>query len=173
MFKFQVYNKTNDSLFKFKYFMTTHTQNRGFTLIELLVVIAIIGILASVVLASLNTARNKGADAAAKGAMSQLRAQAELFYDTGNTYAGFCTASSTTPILNNAKTNSNVPASTLGTAYATAGSLALVTCHDILGGYAAEVPLRGSTGTQNFCVDSTGAAMVTATPLGASDIICN
>ena len=58
---------------------------KGFTLIELLVVVAIIGILASVVLASLNTARAKGADAAAKSDLSNLKEQAAIYYDsTGN-----------------------------------------------------------------------------------------
>jgi prepilin-type N-terminal cleavage/methylation domain-containing protein len=57
------------------------TTNKGFTLIELLVVIAIIGILSSVVLASLNTARNKGADAAIKSQLAGLRAQAEILWD--------------------------------------------------------------------------------------------
>lgn len=67
--------------------LSTTSGHRGFTLIELLVVIAIIGILSAVVLASLNTARNKGADAAVKSNLQTVQTQAELFYDNnGNKY---------------------------------------------------------------------------------------
>lgn len=59
---------------------------RGFTLIELLVVIAIIGILSSVVLASLNSARQKGRDARRIADVKQLQLALELYYDSENEY---------------------------------------------------------------------------------------
>ena len=62
-------------------------SKRGFTLIELLVVIAIIGILASVVLASLNSARTKGRDAAIQSEMNQYRLLLELEYSDTGSYA--------------------------------------------------------------------------------------
>ena len=58
----------------------------GFTLIELLVVIAIIGILASVVLASLNTARQKGRDARRIADLKQIQIALELYFDNNRAY---------------------------------------------------------------------------------------
>lgn len=62
------------------------TRSRGFTLIELLVVIAIIGLLSSVVLASLNSARQKGRDARRIADIKQLQTALELYYDQNGTY---------------------------------------------------------------------------------------
>jgi len=61
-------------------------QERGFTLIELLVVISIIGLLSSVVLASLNSARGKARDAKRQGDLRSMHTALELFYDSNKRY---------------------------------------------------------------------------------------
>lgn len=59
---------------------------KGFTLIELLVVIAIIGILASIVLASLNSARIKSRDARRVADIKQIQLALELYFDANGSY---------------------------------------------------------------------------------------
>lgn len=77
----------------------THKKTKsGFTLIELLVVIAIIGILSTIVLASLSGARKKSRDVRRVTDIKQIQVALELYFDGGNreTYpAGVGTCSAT------------------------------------------------------------------------------
>lgn len=149
---------------------------RGFTLIELLVVIAIIGILAAVVLASLNDARDSGQDASIKQSIGNARSQAELIYNQNNfSYASVCTAGNSIDRLmvaaanNRAETTTKTAVMAIGTASVDTA----VTCHSTAVGYAVIAPLNVTTGGAAWCVDSTGfAGAVAATALTANDITC-
>jgi prepilin-type N-terminal cleavage/methylation domain-containing protein len=130
---------------------------KGFTLIELLVVVAIIGILASVVLASLSTARTKGKDAAAEAEISSIRAQNEIF------------ASSASGGYGTAETITNASASDAVSACGQAQTIALLsaintntgstaTCAVGVNGatWVAWSKLSSQTAPANFCADSSG-----------------
>jgi len=56
-------------------------QNTGFTLIELLVVVTIIGLLSTMVLVSLNTARMKARDVRRLADLRQVALALEMYYD--------------------------------------------------------------------------------------------
>ncbi len=158
--------------------MKINTFKRGFTLIELLVVIAIIGILASVVLASLNTARSKGSDAAVKSNVNGIRVGAEVVYDNlanryssvADAYSAACGAIAIATPATFVFNDSNVQAQVDGAV--TAGGLESKCAYGATF-YVIAVPLK-STPTQAWCVDSTGAAttITFANFTAATDVTC-
>ena len=134
--------------------------NRGFTLIELLVVIAIIGILASVVLASLNSARQKGSDAAIKSTINNARAQAEIFFDTNGNYTNVCTTAGSSDGIQDLEAAAEAQNSTANT----------TTCNDGTNAWAMSSLLVSPATSTYYCVDSTGVASESGTALGANTV---
>ncbi|MEK9201595.1 MAG: type II secretion system protein [Patescibacteria group bacterium] len=147
-------------------------KNKGFTLIELLVVIAIIGILSSVVLASLNTARAKGSDAAIKSSLSNMRAQAEILYDDAScytadatspyncTFAVFAAATCTGGAADNIWKDAKIAAALLAAGNASNGTgIGRATCAQAVNGgaWAISVPLKTNS-AESWCIDSNAAS---------------
>ena len=131
----------------------TKLNEKGFTLIELLVVIAIIGILASIVLVSLNDARNRGYDAEIKAELAQIRNAVEMYYDdNGGTYS--------------LATLAGMGVSNLGTPGCSADTSYQITTDAT--GYAIHADLCGSD--NDWCMDANGMSKNVA--VGATSVDC-
>lgn len=136
--------------------MFTNTK-KGFTLIELLVVIAIIGILSSVVLASLNTARSKGSEAKVAAQLSGARAAAEIYYSNNGTYG---TLDNSTACNSAVYSDSNSGMSQY-TDLNNYPSSTVLLCDSNGTNYA----LRAAYNGKYFCVDSAGVSTTSTTAM--------
>ncbi len=125
-------------------------SQQGFTLIELLVVIAIIGILSGIVIAALNTAKDRGEDSKTTAQLGQIRNGAELYYGT---YSAYANSGSTLGICNApAGDSSNLYNLTLQANFPAGATLV---CNDTPTEWAAGAPSVDNPSLY-FCSDSSG-----------------
>lgn len=152
-------------------------NRKGFTLIELLIVIAIIGILSSLAIVSLSSARNKAKDAQIKSDLSQFRTFMTVTYPDGEFDDAVADANGETvdvvademaqvsPPLDHPDTSMDYVV-IIGDGSGAAAPYNVANRH-----WAAYAELLDPAG-EYFCVDSSGTAVQTDTVPTAASPVC-
>ena len=128
-------------------------NKKGFTLIELLVVIAIIGLLATLSVIALNTARVKARDARRVSDIKQMQTALEMYFDSNNG--------------NYPAANGTMPTSTYISSVPT-NPQPIGGCAAGYANYIYKSTANSGTYTLAYCLENSGGSVVyaTATPAG-------
>ena len=139
----------------------------GFTLIELLVVISIIGILASIVMASLGVSRRKGTNANVQTSFAQIRSQATFYVNDNGNYGSVAVSNGSCSTPNTVFMDTSMQK--LITALQTTVGLTLI-CNNTTGqnpAWAVSTRLPQAIGSNNFiCTDANNALKYSAASPG-------
>lgn len=125
---------------------------------ELLIVIAIIGILASVIISSLNDARQQGINTKIKSEMDSIAKRGAIEESQSASFDTVCGS--------NSAIQSSVVVALINSIETL--SVGVVTCNSDRTEYAVSVPLD----TVHWCVDSTGARKEIPNALTAGQLAC-
>lgn len=137
------------------------SSRRAFSLIELMMVIAIISVLSAIVLASLNSARERSANASIKSNLSSVRGMIALYHDTNGNYGTASVNGCATGGMFNATTPYNISGA-ISEALAQSGHTGGIYCRSNIttNQWAVAIPLKpltGNTATQKgWCIDYRG-----------------
>jgi prepilin-type N-terminal cleavage/methylation domain-containing protein len=152
-------------------------MSRGFTLIELLVVIAIIGILASIILATLGVAKDKSTDSKVKAILNGAHTQSEIYANAhNNTFTGACATTQAgggiATLLSGAASSTNA---TVDTTLSNPGGYNKVECHDSASAWVVDAPMTNSVSgaPRMWCVDSGGKATQESAGILANATACS
>jgi type II secretory pathway pseudopilin PulG len=136
-------------------------------MIELLVVVSIIGLLSSVILTSIGTAREKAQDQTVRTNLGTLRPQAALYHSNNGNY-GAVTTAATCPTSGATMFYADTIIRNAIAAAKIAGGGATRCATDGVN-FAVSVQLKSST--DHWCLDSTGAIKQTSTT-GWTGYVC-
>ncbi len=140
------------------------TNKKGFTLVELLVVVAIIGLLSTLAVVALGSARQKARDAKRLSDIKQVQTALELYFSDNNTYPVVAAAGVTLGDASN-KTLSSVGFAASATAPTYMG---LVPANPAPGGAAYGYNSKASDGTTNCTAAPCPAYAITFSLEGAT-----
>lgn len=131
-------------------------ENQGFTLVELLVVVAIIGILSSLNIVTLSGVRSKAYDAQIKSDLGQLRIWSMVNYEDGD-YADFDINQVVPPLIPPACAHAQIVTEYNNTSIDTEWAAWATLCAEP---------------DKDFCVDSTGIAIIVPGRVPAGSTSC-